>query len=132
MHYSGYTPIEELPVKKGDTVLIPRGAFIRTMHPSKHDRYAGRSYRVRVNHTLGGSEVQVGHVYTDGSFREACWHGDLRSIKEEYGTEDIASLWPVMKVIGNIVLLPLSNPSVRWPGEGGYWCEVDINDVVKA
>jgi len=22
-----------------------------------------------------------------------------------------------------------TNPSVRWPGTGGYWCEVDINDI---
>lgn len=24
------------------------------------------------------------------------------------------------------------NPSVRWPGSGGYWNEVDINDVPEA
>ena len=23
------------------------------------------------------------------------------------------------------------NPSIRWPGPGGYWSEVDINDVVE-
>jgi len=22
-----------------------------------------------------------------------------------------------------------TNPSVRWPGSGGYWYEVDVNDV---
>lgn len=27
---------------------------------------------------------------------------------------------------------PKQNPSVRWPGTGGYWFEVDINDVVLA
>lgn len=26
---------------------------------------------------------------------------------------------------------PRINPSVRWAGTGGYWCEVDINDVIK-
>lgn len=25
----------------------------------------------------------------------------------------------------------VTNPKVRWPGESGYWCEVDINLVVK-
>lgn len=24
---------------------------------------------------------------------------------------------------------PLSNPSVRWAGAGGYWYEVDVNDI---
>jgi hypothetical protein len=24
---------------------------------------------------------------------------------------------------------PLRNPAVVWPGTGGYWCEVDINEV---
>lgn len=27
---------------------------------------------------------------------------------------------------------PTSNPSVRWPGVGGYWSEVDINDIPEA
>jgi hypothetical protein len=26
---------------------------------------------------------------------------------------------------------PLSNPSVRWAGSGGYWAEVDINEAEK-
>jgi len=25
--------------------------------------------------------------------------------------------------------LPKSNPKVCWAGSGGYWCEVDINDL---
>jgi hypothetical protein len=28
--------------------------------------------------------------------------------------------------------LVLSNPSVVWPGSGGYWREADINDVLAA
>ena len=27
---------------------------------------------------------------------------------------------------------PRTNPSVRWPGTGGYWFEVDINDIPEA
>ena len=26
---------------------------------------------------------------------------------------------------------PIKNPSIRWAGTGGYWCEADINDVIK-
>lgn len=27
--------------------------------------------------------------------------------------------------------VPISNPKVRWPGESGWWCDADINLVVK-
>ncbi len=27
---------------------------------------------------------------------------------------------------------PVRPPSVRWPGTGGYWFEVDINDIPEA
>lgn len=30
------------------------------------------------------------------------------------------------------VRTPIDNPTVRWPGEGGYWFEVDINDIPEA
>jgi len=28
-------------------------------------------------------------------------------------------------------VIAAKNPSVVWPGDGGYWCEADVNDVVK-
>jgi hypothetical protein len=28
--------------------------------------------------------------------------------------------------------LPAKNPSIRWAGKGGYWEEVDLNDVPEA
>lgn len=28
-------------------------------------------------------------------------------------------------------VVPAVNPAVVWPGSGGYWCEADVNDVVK-
>jgi len=27
---------------------------------------------------------------------------------------------------------PMVSPTVRWPGSGGYWSEVDINDIPEA
>jgi len=30
---------------------------------------------------------------------------------------------------GEVVLTPRDNPAVQWPGDGGYWCWVDINDI---
>ena len=42
------------------------------------------------------------------------------------GTSDIRL------VGGQYVTTPTSNPSVRWPGVGGYWFEADINDIPEA
>ena len=28
-------------------------------------------------------------------------------------------------------IIPVHNPTVVWPGTGGYWMECDINDVEK-
>lgn len=129
----GYHRSEVLPFKKGDSVRIPRGAMVKTMHPSKPNRPARRSYKIKVNHVLPGMDVKVGHVYPDGTFHEAVWHGDLRAIEKAYGTDDVLSLWPLMKTnkYGD-VSIPIQNPSVRWPGEGGYWCEADMNEVESA
>lgn len=32
----------------------------------------------------------------------------------------------------DLPLGPLTNPSVRWGGTGGYWFSVDINDIPEA
>ena len=128
-NYFGYHPIRELHFKKGDHVLIPRGTHVRTSRSFKANRVAARTYRVRVDHVLCGTEVQVGHVYPGNVFHEACWHWDVSTIEQTYGTTEIPSLWPAMKVRDKYVYLPISNPVVRWVGQGGYWCEADINDV---
>lgn len=46
----GYCAV--LPIKKGDTVLIRKGTPVKTV--GREPRFAGRTYRVRVHHTLCG------------------------------------------------------------------------------
>lgn len=96
MSFTGYTPNDQLPLKKGDVVTICKGVLVRTTRPSRRPHggghpyvreTAGRTYKIVVDHVLNG---------TSG--------------------EGVASI----------------NPSVRWPGSGGYWCEVDINDIPEA
>jgi hypothetical protein len=90
--YAGYWHLEDLPVRPGDMVTIPKGTTIRTMAPGKRKRVAKRTYRVKVDHVLPGSNA----IIMGGKFIRPC------------------------------------NPSVCWPGTGGYWNEVDINDIPEA
>jgi len=94
--YIGYHESHLLPLKGGETVTILKGTPIKTTHPTKKHRVAGRTYKVKVNHVLNGTTVTVLNRYRD----------------EELG--------------------PKQNPSIRWPGEGGYWFEVDINLIPEA
>jgi len=61
----GYHENHELPVKKGDTVIIPKGTAVKTVgHPTKP---AGRTYRIVVHHILNGQNRPEGdprHVPT--------------------------------------------------------------------
>jgi hypothetical protein len=100
--YVGFHEDADLPVKRGDTVTIPKGTHLRTTHPQMKDRVAARTYRVKVDHILPGS--------TD--------------TKHEQATE------PPYHFI--VTKVPLTNPSVRWAGTGGYWFEADLNDIPEA
>jgi hypothetical protein len=59
---------EELPVKRGDRVRIPKGTLIKTC--TKGVRLAGRTYVVTVNHTLCG--MVDGEKVVNPS---VCWPG---------------------------------------------------------
>ena len=89
--WSGYVESQVLPIKRGDTVTIPKGTTIHTTGARKTFT-AGRTYKVKVHYVCCGS---VSYVL----------HGQI---------------------------IPAQNPRVTWVGAGGYWCEVDINEVPEA
>lgn len=89
--FQGYC--DKLPVADGDVVTILKGTRIKTTHPSKKEKVANRTYKVKVHHVLPGMDAHL-----------------------SYRKETVSAV----------------NPSVRWAGEGGYWHEVDINDVPEA
>lgn len=60
---------------------------------------AGRAYTVLIHHLLSGRSQAMG----------------------EYRRDSTGKLTAVM--------VPIENPKVCWAGNGGYWCEADINDV---
>lgn len=101
--FIGYHDDHELPLKKGQQVTIKKGTTIRSMHPDP-------AKKVKV---AGKTyKIYVDHLLPGRSETE--WQEDPETGKHEQ------------------VRKPLENPSVRWPGEGGYWCEVDINDIPEA
>lgn len=93
--YIGYQDENTLPIKKGQTVTIPKGTTLQSTHPQMRTKVAGRTYKIVVDHVLPGITFTEFHCN--------------RRLEETSG--------------------PKKNPSVRWAGTGGYWFEVDINDV---
>ena len=54
--FYGYHDDETLPVKQGDTVIIPKGTPIRSLYPNKPSPYlAGKTYKIRVYSLMPGS-----------------------------------------------------------------------------
>jgi hypothetical protein len=101
--FEGYHDERNLPVKKGDTVTIVKGTTIRTTMPK-----VGGGY---VTKTAGRTyKVKVDHVLPGRTLDKDAWqvtrHGETPG--------------------------PRENPSVRWPGTGGYWFEVEINNIPEA
>src|SRR4051812_33471047 len=88
--WHGYHEDSALPVKRGDTVIIPKGTMIKTV--GREPRPAGKTYRIVVDHLLSGMNHPESDPRHDRTY-------------------------------------PVRNPTVVWPGPGGYWSEADINDI---
>lgn len=93
-----YQPFE-LPIKDGDSVVIPKGTPVR--HRNKVT-VSKRAQTVRVHHVLPGMS------------RPAYDAHRYENMDIPAGLEDH-------------LLIPVSNPTIVWAGAGGYWSEVDIN-----
>jgi hypothetical protein len=127
--YLGFHETSELPIKRGQSLTIPKGTIYR--HRGQL-REVKRATTIKVHSVMHGMSLCVGHLYQNGevhfSFMD---RHDPERIKEIYGHSNVAELWPLMRVneYGSI-FLPISNPEVTWAGSGGYWSEADINQFV--
>lgn len=111
MKYIGYQKEAVLPIQPGMTVIIPRGTKVKSTNPSRREYVTKCARKVRVHHLLPGCNIpdyDYHRYYSDSKYANA------PSIKTDWGTQ-----------------YAITNPSVCWPGTGGYWCEVDINDVME-
>lgn len=136
--FQGYTADENLPFKKGEFITLPKGTLF---HHRGELQETKRTYKVKVDHMLNGSDMCVGHFYTDRQEAHLTYYNrhDADWVKKTYGTDDLTQLWPLMKVVRYgrddrhvAIYLPMSNPEVRWAGKGGYWSSADINQLVAA
>ena len=123
----GYHDVETLPIRKGETITIPKGTLY-TYRGKLVD--SKRSYKVKVDHVLAGWSIPVGWfmpLFGDVHFNylNRQDHGIVQSV---YGLDyKLEELWPLMTVRNGDILLPLSNPEVSWARSGGYWACADIN-----
>lgn len=151
--FIGYTDESELPLKPGQTVTIKKGMPVR--HPKFGVTGAGRTYKVKVNHILNGQTWTVGTVIRrEGEEERFIWNQrdkDMYSLMARYhlpyGTnaEREASKETLRQMaLKNLkpyndkpdchifhACIHIENPSIRWAGTGGYWCEIDINNLLE-
>src|SRR5579859_4377703 len=132
--FIGFYDTSALPIKQGDMIVIPAGTTVKSMHPSKdRKRYVTkRRHTVKVHHLMNGMSIAV-HMRTEPDRR---YHPEfantyaefdaLRAMMRDLTGDDLAL---AMDWYQNMRIV-ISNPTVCWSGTGGYWCEVDINDLL--
>ncbi len=106
--------------KPGSFAIIPKGVTVRTMHPARDEYVTARAQKVRVDHTLPGRYVSV---------REAL--EEYRPLLEKQGF-DLTELqrWRADNTAEYYrCMVRIEEPTVRWAGSGGYWCEVPVSLV---
>lgn len=111
--FYGFRETHELPIKPGDTVTIKKGTKIRCM--LRGFVTAGKTFKIKVHHTIGGYELPIHSFEAEKKLEE------LGLTRDDFTVEE----W-------HTVTVPMSFPTVCWPGRGGYWQDVDINDIPEA
>lgn len=120
MKYIGYRNQTELPFKKGDTVFIPAGITVKSMNPSVSSYVTKRKQIVKIHHILCGMEVNDAH-YQRYHEKDSHICSYEKFIESSDGGKYSVGIWHV-----------INNPQIVWAGSGGYWNEVDINDILVA
>jgi hypothetical protein len=123
MRFEGYHSDSALPIKRGQKVMIPAGVAVRSTNPSRPSYVTKRAQMVTVRIILPGQSVPNHWALGDKDYRRpleakgfdfAPLEALRASNSPEYYNGHVA----------------VSNPMVTWAGAGGYWCEVDINDLI--
>lgn len=76
MPFEGYIQSENLPVKKGDEIIIPEGIPLQSTHPQfEGGRLSRQTYRVEVHHVLPGYKDRSGMGNATDKPPEVRWVG---------------------------------------------------------
>jgi hypothetical protein len=109
MKYLGYCKDQVHPFQKGEEIIIPKGTIVKSMNPSKREYTLKRNQKIKIAHLRSGMDCPEYHY------------------KRYYSEKQ----YPTKEVNGEKRYC-IANPGVSWAGGGGYWCEVDVNDLLKA
>nr|BFD64950.1 hypothetical protein BdHM001_36310 [Bdellovibrio sp. HM001] len=115
--FIGYVETERIPFKKGDVILIPAGTKVKSTNPSKREYLTKRKQRIKVFSVDTGSDMD-----------EALYSYEI----DRHGADENA---PVIEreVAGSMQRRRVtSNPSIVFTGSGGYWCHVEVRDILAA
>jgi hypothetical protein len=125
MRFEGYHSDTALPMKRGQKVVIPAGVTVRTMHPSRDEYVTKRAQTVTIDHILPGQSVSNYIAYGDKDYYRPL-------VEKGFDFSEIERLREANDPEYYKGMVAISNPSVSWAGAGGYWCRVDINDILAA
>jgi hypothetical protein len=129
----GHHPETELPVKKGDVIRLKKGTAVKSFRP-KGNYTLARAQDVKVFDIFNGISKTVPFCERDGNLLK---RADCRAVFEKYDelildSETHPDSVESDRLYREAIALKIheSNPTVHWVGAGGYWCWVDINDVI--
>lgn len=134
VRYLGFHEERALPIKRGDEIIVPKGVSVRSMG-SRGTYVTKRSQKVRIHHTLPGQSIPV--VAVEKHKRILYPLGDTvfehyDALIVQYAHASDPEVRSALHTEMRFLDVPVSNPSIVWAGTGGYWCDVDINDVLAA
>lgn len=113
-----------LPIKQGQIVIIPAGVTVRSCG-SRGTYVTKRAQKVKVRMLMPGQSIPARLALNDRDY-----YNPLK--KRGYDFSVIEALRDTNDREYYDLMVPFSNPSVTWAGAGGYWCDVDINDILEA
>lgn len=124
MRFEGYHDDHQLPFKRGQKVVIPAGVTVRSMG-SRGTYVTKRAQTVAIHHFLPGQSISNHLALNDKDYyyplkAKGFDFSALEKLREENHLEYYE---------GRVAT---QNPTVVWAGTGGYWCDVDINDILDA
>lgn len=152
--HEGYSRTVERDFPRGSSWTFRKGTRLFTLNPKYHgydtngsrltgNYVAGRTQTIKTHHTLPGMSLTAFSAFRASidqenlARAEALLPGVGRNLKRfEDLSANIYERFPdlrnAMLEIEREINLPIQDPVICWAGSGGYWCEVSVNDVVRA
>lgn len=115
--FIGYVESENLPFKRGEVITIPSGIKVRSTNPSKREYQTKRKQKIRIFSVDNGADMD-----------DLLYEYEI----DRYGADKDAPVVERM-VRGSLERRRvLSNPAVVFIGSGGYYCKIEIRDLLLA